>query len=411
MLWRSVTTVIVLLLTSVGLVDIGAAASPDRELIRVPPGDSSALYSAVFDGGRPRTGAEIVLEGGTYRLDGRRGPSAGRLVLGRNTVLRSSLELADGPGGVPTGDVVTSGAVINTVKLKPGASLPFDVPGAIVMHADSMVDGLTIRNSGNPSRALIAIDIVRRGTVQNAIVERHFQGVRARITGVTGDRTEATIAHSVLRTNDFAIVAISADPVNGADNATVQVSIRNNLVQKNDDGVFVPGAVGDADGGTSGTHITLSSTGNIYENNKVGLAIQGALASPVSAVEDSATELKSQSDIVADNGVGLSAVGAGRSPFTSVGEIASANTNRAMALMTNTAFKDNELDVEAFGSASFEMNSTVGEGNRGEVRLANTAPTASQLSRSVIACAFFGDDGPPVPIEPCPNSAKIVPPN
>lgn len=413
MIPRAVMTLFVLLTASLGPVNVSAAAPPSRNVITVPSGDTSALYAAVFDGDRPRDEAEIVLEGtDTYVLDPALGPAEGRLVLGRGTVLRSSLELGSDERDIPTGQVVTAGAIIDTVKLESQTTLPLFEPAAVIMKEGSAVKRLTVTNSGDPTTALVAFDILRRGMVDNSVVERHFQGVRVRVSGAPGDRSEATITRNVLRVNAFAgIVAVPVDPLFGVDSATIRASIRKNLVRENGIGVFVPGAFRDADGGTSGTHITVTSVRNVYEQNGIGLLAQGAVASPVSAVEDSVTVLRSRFDMILDSGsVGLSVAGAARSPTTPPSEPATANDNRALVVMASTVFENNAFDVEAFGSASADENDTLGEGNRGDVRLANTNPNPRQLSRAESDCAFLRDDGSVGQIEPCPNHAKIVPP-
>jgi hypothetical protein len=84
--------------------------SEEVTVITVPSGDVDALYAAVYDeNGRPRDNVEIVLEPGVFfleeeSLEGEARPFGGSLVLGDNTILRSTLDLPLNEDGVPTGE-------------------------------------------------------------------------------------------------------------------------------------------------------------------------------------------------------------------------------------------------------------------------------------------------------------------
>jgi hypothetical protein len=80
--------------------------------------------------------------------------------------------------------------------------------------------------------------------------------------------------------------------------------------------------------------------------------------------------------------------------------------NRATAHMIRTEFSANsDADVAANGSLSFFPSDPVGENNLATVILSNTSNTNPAPGLLTI---FEG--GCFIPVDPCPNQARIVPP-
>src|SRR5438552_1691790 len=77
------------------------AAEAKTTIITVSGGDVEALYAAVYDEhGRPRDNVEINLEPGVFILSPSK-PYDGRLVLGDQSILRSTFGMAVDGNGVP----------------------------------------------------------------------------------------------------------------------------------------------------------------------------------------------------------------------------------------------------------------------------------------------------------------------
>jgi hypothetical protein len=146
--------------------------------VRVPSGDVDALYDAVYDeSGLSRDNVTIFLEPGQYALDTNSRPFGGRLVLGENTSLASTLRMAADDDGVPLVDdnfqptILQEGAVIVGWGL---ALDPFG-EGVIEVGYKGRVEGLTVVGGIRPG-----VEITSQGTVTGVYSWGHSMGFRVR---------------------------------------------------------------------------------------------------------------------------------------------------------------------------------------------------------------------------------------
>jgi hypothetical protein len=206
---RLAVFVVVVALTSLGLV--APSAAKPKPVIDVDT--VAGLYAAA-----PMTDVVISLAPRVYALN------SGRLILGDGTELVSTLELELDADGVPTGNEVTAGAVIDTSALSTPS--PIDV-GAVVLGRGGRVSHLTVRNSVG---FVIGIDMPFGGSVHHVISEGSFQGARM-FAGAQDVR--GSISQSVMRGYSLAGVAvIQSNQLNGMNvsNATIRANLDHNLI-------------------------------------------------------------------------------------------------------------------------------------------------------------------------------------
>jgi hypothetical protein len=244
---------------------LGSAIQARAKVISVPSGDVEALYAAVYDdSGRPRDNVEIVLEPGVLFLeeesrDGEARPFGGSLVLGDNTILRSTLELPlnedfvpTGQDPCPTGEESACGAIIDGSKL-PDPELPFD-ERYIITGNGSTVSHLTLQSDLAPGEFgdRIGIQLLPHGTdptfavVDKVIVRGTLIGVQ--IASTTGSNNLGLVRHSWLTENHFGINVVQMAPdSSGVDDTRLEVVASFNLIHDNTEENFllIPGFGGD----------------------------------------------------------------------------------------------------------------------------------------------------------------------
>jgi hypothetical protein len=253
--WITLLAIFSLLVAGLAMnaVSAGSVKADDDQsegvtVITVPGGDVGALYAAVYDeNGEPRDNVEIVLEPGVFSLEeesleGEARPFGGSLVLGDNTILRSTLDLPLNEDGVPTGQDPCpdgeasdcSGAIID------GSELPdlFFDGSYIATGNGSTVSRLILQgNRSEPFEDRIGIQILPKGTsptsavVDSVIVRRTLVGIQI------GNRTEGN-NHGIIRQSwvtenylgvDVVQIAPDSSGINDArTKAKVSFSLMNN---------------------------------------------------------------------------------------------------------------------------------------------------------------------------------------
>jgi hypothetical protein len=233
---------------SAGSVKADDDQSEGLTLITVPGGDVGALYAAVYEeNGEPRDNVEIVLEPGVFSLEekspgGDVRPFGGSLVLGDNTILRSTLDLPLNEDGVPTGqDPCPDGEVSDcSGAIIDGSELPdlFFDGSYIATGNGSTVSRLILQgNRSEPFEDRIGIQILPKGTSPtSAVVDRVI--VRRTLVGIQiGNRTEGN-NHGIIRQSwvtenylgvDVVQIAPDSSGINDArTKAKVSFSLMNN---------------------------------------------------------------------------------------------------------------------------------------------------------------------------------------
>jgi hypothetical protein len=222
--------------------------SEEVTVITVPSGDVDALYAAVYDeNGRPRDNVEIVLEPGVFfleeeSLEGEARPFGGSLVLGDNTILRSTLDLPLNEDGVPTGeDPCPTGEESVCGAIIDGGNLPdiFFDGSYIVTGNGSTVSRLILQgNRSEPFEDRIGIQILPKGTsptsavVDRVIVRRTLVGVQ--IGNTTGGNNNGIIRHSWITENYIgADVVQTAPDSSGINDARIKAKVSFNLMNNN----------------------------------------------------------------------------------------------------------------------------------------------------------------------------------
>jgi sugar lactone lactonase YvrE len=255
------TALITAIMLGLFLAGTGSTTSwAKNEVIEVPGGDVEALYAAVYDeDGQPRDNVEIVLEPGVFFLEEEDRPFGGRLILGDNTILRSSLDLSLNDDFVPTGeDPCPTGAEPACGAIIDGSQLPdpenaFD-ESYIVTGNGSRISRLTLQSDLAPGEFgdRIGIQLPPHGSdptfavVDRVIVRGTLLGIQ--IASTTGSNNLGLIRHSWLTENHFGTNAVQIAPdSSGVDEARLEVVASFNLMHDNTEENFLimPGMGGD----------------------------------------------------------------------------------------------------------------------------------------------------------------------
>lgn len=368
-------------------------------VITVPAGDVEALYDAVYErNGQPRDNVEINLEAGVFTLDPIK-PFGGRLILGDNTTLRSSLEMAVDANDLPLVDTKNEPMVLVDGARIDGSKVVSTFVGmAIIEIGDQgLVEQLWV-DGGDPFADLTSgLEITARGTVRAVYSTGHFTGARVRakdakakgavegnlfagnaiglsIIGIesttshpTGSNVEvrATLCHNVLMNNIVYNLNITGGF--GSDNNVVAVKAFHNIFR----------------GGTSQPNIRAMSGTNFFsfgsKNNKLKLTLMDNLiADTVIGLEISSGHL-----LTSDSAIALA-------------ERYSSN-NQTEVRIADTTFENNTTDIVVYGS---HVNTSELGGGNNDVKVEIEGNDQAALTIEVL------DYSPEAAFPVCASKAK-----
>jgi hypothetical protein len=392
-LWAKVITLFVL---SVGVL-FGAVSAESlaagRTVITVQSVDE--LYAAVYDeDGQPRDDVEIILVpgpgGDVLTLDPFPSrPFGGRLVLGKNTVLRSSLEMAVDEYGAPTlgaeGEPLEPGVKID------GSAVAPDMfgEGLIVVGDKGLVEQLWIDGSNRPG-----IAITSRGTVRKVLSTRNTLGGRIHAVdeGVAG-----TFEGSLFTGNLLGISIVASDGTISAhsDNVKVKARLRHNASVDNAGlNMFVNGGIS-----TSGNELHVEAFHNVFRGANTNVSVVGGMDwSGTPGGSNNRVLLILNNNLIASGNLGISVVG-GRLARPDSEEERQSSNNSVKVIGAHNTFQGNGTDIEVYGALS-----STGEpgGDHNEVKVVIPNDGAIQTPPVVFSC-FPVEDFPS-----CTNTARIV---
>jgi hypothetical protein len=331
----------------VGLVQ---ADGDDVTVIAVPSGDVDALYAAVYDeNGEPRDNVEIVLEAGDFQLDSSK-PSGGRLVLGDNTILRSTLRMAVDGDGVPVVDdnyepiVLEEGATIDGSGLEP----EIFGEGIIIVGDRGLVEQLWLDGGNRPG-----VVITSKGTVRKVASTGHSVGFQVR---AVGQEAYATVEGNLSAGNSFLGISILAlDPLLGhptGRNVEVRANLRNNASANN--GSVNLGIYGGV-GSTNNSQVHVESFHNVFRQGATlgNVRIVGGQNVFAPGSNNNEVYVKLVGNEIADTAIGLKVEGG---YLTSLGsfplEERQSSNNQVVVTISDTTFENNSTDIVAYGSQS-----------------------------------------------------------
>jgi hypothetical protein len=306
----------------------------------------SGLYGAVYDeNGLPRDNADIILDMGNYVLD----PTAlfeGRLVLGDNTTLRSTLDMEEGPNGSPMVElnndpvVLVEGATIDGSALPPA---PFG-EGVIVVGNQGAVENLRVVGGFRPG-----IEITSQGTIREVFSADHSLGFRIR---AEAEAVEGSIKKSLATRNLFGISCIAFEPdlahPTGA-NVDVRANIVNNTLTNNGiTNLFVNGGVG-----SNHNHIRVIASRNVIGGAFFNIRVGGGFNFGTHGGSDNnKVELTLTDNNIADGTVGLRIEGGTLNFFAPPLDERLSSDNKASVILSKNTFDDNDTDIVLYGSVS-----------------------------------------------------------
>ena len=374
--YRWIKLVVILLLmasffsVSVTSPDLATASNPT--VITVPGGDIEALYDAVYDQNRqPRDSVEINLEAGVFALDPSK-PFDGRLVLGDNTTLRSSLEMAVDANGIPLVDenneptVLVEGAKIDGSAIEPATF----GEGIIMVGDNGLVEQLWLDGGGRPG-----IEITFRGTVRKVRSTNHSIGVRAR---AVGSEVEGVIEESVITDNasiGIAIIAIAAFlPHPTYSDAELQVNLHRNAAINGNANLVINSGISTENG-----EIKIEASHNVFRGGSfANIRFTGAQDFLSTGGNNNEAELILTDSLIADGGDGIRVEGGTLHSFSDPSiplEERHSSNNEAKVKLSDNTFEDNILDIRVEGSLSF-TDEPGGDNNEAKVEIEGGDPAA-----------------------------------
>jgi len=335
------------------------SAAVHGTVITVPGGDVAALYAAAYDeNGRPRDNVTIDLAPGVFRLDPFR-PFGGRLVLGEKTILRSALKMAVDDKGVPVVNghyeptVLAEGAKIDGGALAPH---PFAVmgEGAIVVGDRGLVKQIWVDTGLGPSGSLRpGIEITSRGTVRQVCVRGHRIGLRVR---AAAEKAQGVVVGSLVADNTIGMIILSLDP--DLDHSTGKVRVeaiiqRSASVNSTTVNLLIIGGIG-----SDHNRMDVQTSCNLFGGRAsvANVRVVGGQNVLTPGSHHNRVKLRSVGDRFVGAIVGLQVEGGAlqsesMSGSFSLSERQSSN-NTVTAVLANTTFGSNDLDIAAYGAIS-----------------------------------------------------------
>jgi len=378
----------------------GDDQAEDVTVITVSAGDINTLYDAVYDeNSRPRDNVKIILEPGVYYLDPSR-PFDGRLAMGKNTILRSTLRMAVDDNGVPVVDEDNEPIVLQEGARIDGSGLDEDVFGeGIIMVGDKgLVERLWLDGHHNPEGGRPGVVITARGTVKGVRSTGHSVGFQVR---AAGKMAHATLEGNLSTDNSSVGLGIIAlDPFLGhptGGNVLVRATIRSNaLINENFENLFINGGIG-----SSKNRVFVEAYDNVIRGNIPApfgnVRITGGFDLFTPGSSKNYVEFVSVGNLIADGEIGMD-VEASTHNFP--GTETQSHNNQVKVSISDTTFENNDLDIAAYGALSF-AGEPGGDKNKVEVIIQSNDAESATLTIEAFDCF------PEEVFESCRNEAKI----
>ena len=387
----------------VGFAATSAASDNTPLVITVPAGDVPALYRAVYEeSGEPRDNVRIMLEPGVFLLD----PSqhfGGRLLLGKKTILQSTLAMAVDANGVPVIDangapvVLVQGARIDSTQV---ASTFFGM-GIIEVGEQGAVEQLWVDGGSDPFAALASgIEIVSQGAVRGVYSTGHFIGIRVRAKSMVA---QGKVDTSFLGGNAVGISVIGIEPTTDhptGNDAKVEVALDHNAVINNSlANLNVIGGFG-----SDRNKVKVVANGNIFRGGSANASVRVIAGSDffTRGSNNCDVDLTLADNLIADTGVGLEISGGMlfiANDSIPLEERYSSN-NEAKVRISNTTFGNNAKDIVASGARSNTGEPAGGHNNKAKVVVQENDPLP--LTAEVHDCYPENDT------MACNNEAKVT---
>lgn len=368
------------------------AAAPPVPFINVSTEDE--LYAAVNDSAN--AGKTIVLAPGIYYLrDANNDPTKGRLDLQYNMTLR-------GQQGHPEQVVIdVTNLPLESYNLQ---SPPHVETAPIRMgNGDNGIEWMTIRYTGGDSRirALIQTDIDLTETTKIRVAHTVLKGSNIGLCIINRYPTcNNRIIKAEIENNEIEHNAVNAVPdtiprfasgiqiqnSHGVENAVIEVTMRNNYLHDNGNGIAVfnaapkYSAIRPEYSITRRNSISIKSEADKIENNGIGLGLTGGFSSGISGVADgNATLLEANGTTIRNNqgnplpsfmfnpgGVYAVAGFVGAS-----GQPDAVNNNSLKIVFKGCPIQNNigAKEINAFGFYSNRSSPLVGSHNTNEIHL------------------------------------------
>jgi len=400
-----VITALLVILSLAGSANADDHEDIDLEVITVPCvneiGDSEALYNAVYLNGQPRENAEIILGACNFMLDNTQ-PFDGRLVLGKNSILRSTFRMAEDARGIPQFDddgnpvVQENGARIDGSALK---SEPFG-EGIIVIGKKGLVKNLWVDGGFRPG-----IEITSRGAIKGVRSTGHSVGARIR---TAGEEATGSIDHSLIANNaivGISVIALDPDLEHPThEEVEVRASIKHNAVLNSDrENLTLIGGIG-----TNGSEIHARVSHNTFSAvpSSVNVRVVGGFDfQGHGGANDNEVSVILTDNLIANGAVGLwmetSTLNSGFFSDPSIPlEGRQSSNNETKVVISGNTFQNTTTDIELYGMLSY-----TGEpgGNDNEATLKIRGNATSLAVESYDCFDAYNEQEFPT----CANEAKV----
>jgi hypothetical protein len=388
-----------------------ATADDDNEannlqVITVPcdngNGEIEALYDAVYLNDQPRENAEIILGACDYPLDPSQ-PFGGRLVLGQNSILLSTLKMAEDAHGIPEFDaagepekILEHGARIDGSAL---GFAPFG-EGIIVIGNNGLVKNLWVDGGFRPG-----IEITSRGAIKGVRSTGHSVGARIR---TAGEEATGSIDHSLIANNaivGISVVALDPDLEHPThEEVEVRASIKHNAVlNSGGENLILVGGIG-----TNGSEIHARVSHNTFSAVPSGVNVRvvgGFDFQGHGGANDNEVSVILTDNLIANSAVGLwmeaSTLNSGFLSDPSIPlEGRQSSNNEAKVVISGNTFQNTTTDIELYGMLSY-----TGEpgGNDNEATLKIRGNATSLAVESYDCFDAYNEQDFPT----CANEAKV----